>query len=229
AKRVPQARWADRIDDVPKGPSIVLANEFFDALPVRQFLCAADGWRERVVGLDGDALIWGLSAPMSEQSGGQAAAGAWTEMSPAAETAAAAIARRLRLGPGAALMIDYGYRMGERPPGPTLQAVRGHARADPLEAPGDADLTWLIDFDMLEGVFRTAGHKVQVTEQGAFLTALGIGQRAEVLAGQNPDDADALADALERLTAPSAMGALFKALAAVSTGLPTPPGFEDQT
>lgn len=225
ANRVPGAHWVDRIEDVPMGPTILVANEFFDALPVRQFLCASDGWRERVVGAMGDQLIWGLSAPMDQ---GRGEPGAWTEISPQTESVSAAIAKRLRAGPGAALMIDYGYQGDDRPKGPTLQAVRGHEHADPLQEPGQSDLTWLVDFDSLAGVFHAAGHKVAVTEQGAFLTALGIGHRAAALAETEPDQAEGIADALERLTDPAQMGKLFKVLSAVSIGLPQPPGFDDE-
>jgi SAM-dependent MidA family methyltransferase len=177
-----------------------------------------------VVGIMGDQLIWGLSAPMDEGSGEP---GAWTEVSPQTDIVSSAIARRLRDGPGAALIVDYGYREDDRPKGPTLQAVRGHKHADPLQEPGQSALTWLVDFDALAGVFQAAGHKVALTEQGAFLTALGIGHRAAALAETDPDQAETIADALERLTDSAQMGTLFKVLTAVSTGLPTPPGFEE--
>jgi SAM-dependent MidA family methyltransferase len=106
-----------------------------------------------------------------------------------------------------------------------LQALRRHAPADPLAAPGQADLTWLIDFDRLAaGLTPLAG---AIAPQGAFLTRLGIGQRAAQLAAARPDAADAVADALERLTAGDRMGTLFKVLAAWPEGQPAPPGFEE--
>jgi SAM-dependent MidA family methyltransferase len=108
-----------------------------------------------------------------------------------------------------------------------LQALRGHAPADPLEAPGQADLTWLIDFDRLaEGLAPLA---TACAPQGAFLARLGIGRRAAQLAAARPKEAGAIADALERLTAADQMGTLFKALAAWPEGQPAPPGFEDTT
>ena len=225
ASRLPGASWADRLDDVREGPVVLIGNEFLDALPVRQFLKSREGWRERLVGLrDGD-LAWGLSDPLP--GGDEAPVAAWREVSPAAEAVTAAIARRLAAAPGAALVIDYGYRATDRPPGFTLQAVRAHARTDPLDCPGEADLTWLIDFDALARALAADGATVRIAEQRAFLARLGIGQRAAALARARPEQADAIADALERLTGRDAMGTLFKAAAAVSPGLPPPPGFEE--
>lgn len=217
AGRVPGARWAASLAEVPEGPTLLLANEFFDALPVRQYLASAEGWRERMVGLSGGHLAWGLSAPLP----GPAREGDWAEVSPAAEAVAAEAARRIAGHGGAALVIDYGYS-AVRPPGPTLQAVRAHARADPLEAPGEADLTWLVDFDRLARAFAPLA--THATTQGAFLAALGIGARAEALALAAPGRAGEVADALERLTAPDRMGTLFRVLAAVPEGVPVPPG-----
>jgi SAM-dependent MidA family methyltransferase len=226
ARRLPGARWAARLEDVPEGPAIVLANEFLDALPVRQFLKTAEGWRERVVGVAPDeqgALRWGLSDALPAHDAAPLAA--WAEISPAAALVTAEIARRLAAAPGAALIVDYGYRVADRPPGPTLQALRNHAPADPLAAPGEADLTWLIDFDAVARGLAAAGARVAVTGQGAFLARLGIGQRAAALA-RAPGQAEATADALERLTGADAMGTRFKVAGAASAGLPAPPGFE---
>jgi NADH dehydrogenase [ubiquinone] 1 alpha subcomplex assembly factor 7 len=244
AARVPGARWAARLTDVPEGPAIVLANEFLDALPVRQFLRSGQGWRERMVGLappggpgsspgqpcaaPEPALRWGLSAalPMPEGAPSGAPVGAWREVSPAADALVAELAGRLATHPGALLVIDYGYRAQDRPPGPTLQSLRRHAHADPLECPGEADLTWLVDFDALARGLGAVGAQVAVTTQGAFLARLGIGARAAALARAHPDRANEIADALARLTGDEAMGRLFKVAAAVSPGLPAPPGCE---
>lgn len=217
ATAVPGANWADRPEDVPDGPAIVIANEFLDALPVRQFLCGPRGWSERLVGLRDGQLAWGLSPPLP----GDGREGAWREMSDPADRVLDWIAGRLQAAPGAALIVDYGYRTHDRPPGPTLQAVRSHARVDALEHPGQADLTWLIDFDHC--AHRLPGGLV--ADQGAFLATMGIGARAAALAARAPGDANAIADALERLTAPDQMGTLFKALSSVSPGVPRPPGF----
>src|SRR5690606_10521840 len=123
------------------------ANEFLDALPVQQFLKSSEGWRERLVGLRDDRLAFGLSEPLPGRD--DAPVAAWREISPVADAVTAEIARRLAASPGAALIIDYGYFAADRPPGFTLQAVRAHARADPLDSAGEADLTWLIDFEAL--------------------------------------------------------------------------------
>ncbi|MEM9765118.1 MAG: SAM-dependent methyltransferase, partial [Pseudomonadota bacterium] len=150
---------------------------------------------------------------------------AWTEESPAAEDIVAGVARRIGQHGGAALFIDYGYRTANRPGGPTLQAVRNHAKADPLEAPGTADITWLPDFDRLAQVAsEAAAVSTHIAEQGAFLAALGIGHRAESLAQSAPSKADGIADALERLCGPSAMGSRFKVLA-ITPEAEHPPGF----
>ncbi len=222
AKRLPGAQWAGRLEEVPEGPCLLVANEFLDALPVRQFIASAQGWREKRVWLGEDGLIWGLSAPMPGAC--NAPEGSWREESAVADTVAEQIAKRIDAGGGAALIIDYGYRAADRPPGFTLQALRAHAHADPLEAPGEADLTWLIDFDRLaQGLAPLA---TATAPQGAFLARLGIGQRAAQLAAR-PGQADAIAVALERLTGADQMGTLFKALAAWPAGQPAPPGFED--
>jgi SAM-dependent MidA family methyltransferase len=223
AERLPGARWADRLDDVPDGPCLLVANEFLDALPLRQFIATAEGWRERRIGLGGDALVWGLSAPLP--GGCDAPEGNWREDSASADALARKVSARIGEDGGAALFIDYGYRAADRPPGFTLQALRRHVRADPLVRPGEADLTWLIDFDRLAD--QLAPLRSACAPQGGFLTRLGIGRRAAGLSAARPDQADAIADALERLTATGQMGTLFKALAAWPAGQPRPPGFEE--
>ena len=221
AEQLPHAQWADRLEDVPAGPYLIIANEFLDALPVRQFIATAQGWREKRVGLRGEALIWGLSSPLPGDC--DAPEGTWREQAALADAVAQQIARRIGADGGAALFIDYGYTAASRPPGFTLQALRRHAPADPLERPGAADLTWLVDFDRLAA--SLAPLHTACTRQGSFRAGLGIGQRAAGLAAARPAEADAVADALERLTADGQMGTLFKALVAWPAGKPTPPGF----
>ena len=216
AHRIPDARWADAPEAVPAGPTIIVANEFLDALPMRQFLCGPAGWSERLVGLRDDELAWGLSPPMP----GACPEGAWREQSEAADRVLDWISGRLRAAPGGALLVDYGYRSTDRPAGPTLQALRRHRHADPLATPGQADLTWLIDFDHV-----AARLAAQIAEQAAFLAAMGIGERAAALARAQPARAGEIADGLDRLTAPDQMGSLFKVAGVVSPGLPMPPGF----
>jgi NADH dehydrogenase [ubiquinone] 1 alpha subcomplex assembly factor 7 len=224
AKRLPGAQWADRLEQVPEGPCLLIANEFLDALPVRQFIASDKGWREKRVGLSEDGLAWGLTAPLP--GGCDAPEGSWREESAMADAITRQIATRIAAEGGAAVFIDYGYRAADRPPGFTLQALRHHAPADPLEQPGDADLTWLIDFDRLSE--NLAPLATACTPQGVFLAQLGIGQRAAQLATARPGEAGAIADALERLTGGEQMGTLFKALAAWPEGQPAPPGFEGQ-
>ena len=206
ARAVPDAQWAESLGDVPAGPAVIVANEFLDALPVRQFLNSAEGWRERQIGLGHDSLVWGLSSPMP---GPPAPVGAWREVSEATET----VLRQIAARPGAAVLVDYGYTASDRPVGPTLQAVRDHAPCDPLDLPGQADLTWLIDFDRISTILGG-----EVATQGDFLTSLGIGQRAAALAQAHPYQADAIADALERLTDPAQMGSLFKVATSLRPG-----------
>ncbi len=223
-----RAQWAERLDEVPEGPCLLVANEFLDALPMRQFIASAQGWREKRVGLSEGGLLWGLSAPLPD--GCDASEGAWREESALADTVAQQIAARIAAHGGAALLVDYGYRMADRPPGFTLQALRRHAPTDPLDTPGEADLTWLIDFDGLAAQLKPLA--TASAPQGAFLARLGIGQRAAALAAARPDEAGAIAanevaGALERLTGADQMGTLFKALAAWPESQPTPPGFEE--
>ncbi len=228
AVRVPDANWADALGEVPEGPCILLANEFFDALPVRQFVRAAEGWRERMVGLNGDALVLGLSPPCETPAGWKnAPEGAVAEVSPASEVIAVEIGRRQAAHPGAALILDYGYSEHATPEtgGDTLQALHRGEFADPLAAPGDSDLSAHVNFSALARSAARAGATAHaVTGQGAFLRALGIGDRAAALAAKNPDAEGDLAQQLARLTSTDQMGRLFKALALSSPGVDTPPG-----
>lgn len=219
ASRNPDARFAERLEDVPDGPMILLANEFLDALPVHQYLRTARGWREQQVGLVDTALTFGLSAPVPDRETPRD----WLEVSPMADAVVDQIAARLSDASGAALLIDYGYATEDLPAGLTLQALRKHDHVSPLHTPGACDLTWLIDFDRVR--HRLGTHAVQFTTQGAFLAEMGIGPRAQSLAKVSPDDANTIADALERLTAPDQMGTLFKVLSASSPNLPPLPGF----
>jgi NADH dehydrogenase [ubiquinone] 1 alpha subcomplex assembly factor 7 len=205
AERVP-ARWHDDLSTIPEGgPLLVVANEFFDALPVRQY----EGERELRVGYAGRFARDG---------------GVETEFSPVALTLVGALARRLAAQGGAALIVDYGH---DRPgTGDTLQAVSGHAYADPFEAPGERDLTAHVDFHALAGAARAAGARVfGPAPQGAWLNAMGIKLRAASLAKAAPERGAEIAAARARLTAPDQMGRLFKVMALVAPGWPEPGGF----
>lgn len=222
AKRV-SAHWAERLEDTSEGPLFLIANEFFDALPIRQYLRRDGQWFERVVTVAEDRLAYGLARSALPLPA--APEGAVRERSPGGEAVAGLIGARIAREGGAALIIDYGY--AETPPlgGDTFQAVRAHGATDPLEAPGEADLTAHVDFAALAETARREGAAAtRPVGQGAWLARLGIGARAEALA--KTAGAEPIASALHRLTDPADMGTLFKALAIHPAGAPPPPGFE---
>ncbi|MEQ8964249.1 MAG: SAM-dependent methyltransferase [Azospirillaceae bacterium] len=233
-----EPRWLDTLGDLaeadPPRPLFLVANEFFDALPVRQFVATGQGWRERMVALDpdGERLVFGLGpanpggiALIDPAVRATAAEGAVVETRPAALAVMAEIARRVSVGGGAALIVDYGH--ATHAAGDTLQAVRRHAYADPLDAPGEADLTAHVDFAALAAAAREAGAVVAgPVEQGTFLRDLGIEARAAALTRARPDRAETIAASVARLTGPEAMGRLFKAMAVLPAGEESaPPGF----
>jgi len=214
-------------DEMAEGPAIVIANELFDALPVHQFERAAVGWRERMVGLDDSGCLVRALTPGPTPAVAlvpRDVPGDVAEVSPAAIALMDRIARRLATQGGAALVIDFAARPGAA----TLQAVRGHARADVLEAPGEVDLAAGVDFAALARVAAEAGARAHgPVLQAAFLEALGIRARAAALRRRaNPEQAVAIDAALERLTGADAMGHLFQVLAVTARAAPAPPGFE---
>ena len=219
AERVAGARWHDRAEDLPDGPLLLLANEFLDALPVRQFVRRAEGWVERHVA-EGRFVEAPASAPDR-----QAAVGEVVETCEAALDLAGWLGRRFAVQPGAALIVDYGPERSAA--GESLQALRAGAPADPLAEPGRADLTAHVDFAAFAAAARAAGAAVYgPIPQGVFLTRLGLMQRTDRLArGQPPARAMALVAAAQRLVEPHRMGRLFKALAVCAPGTPPPPGF----
>jgi NADH dehydrogenase [ubiquinone] 1 alpha subcomplex assembly factor 7 len=224
--------WHDGFAAVPDGPLLVIANEFFDALPIRQFQRAEGAWRERLVDLDDEGnLHFVLSPPtpaevLIPRELRDAPDGAVVEVSPTAISLVHAVAARIARDRGAALIIDYGHP--ESAFGDTLQAVKGHAPHEVLADPGDADLTAHVDFAALARAAREAGAAVfGPIAQGTFLARLGLAERAQVLsATATATQADAIAAAARRLTDVAAMGALFKVLALMPPGHTTPPGFE---
>ncbi len=224
AANLPQAHWAERFCDVPEGPAIVIANEFFDALPIRQFVRTKDGWRERLVGLSGGRLAWGLG-PAPAGLPADAPEGVVLETCAAAEAIAGQIGARLAACGGAALIVDYGALPPATGGGDTLQAVAAHASADPLETPGAADLTAHVDFGALARALARAGARVgPLVAQGALLSTLGLDARAAALARAQPERAQEIETQRRRLTAPDQMGTLFKALIAAGPGQPPLPG-----
>lgn len=214
--------WHDRIEALPDGPMILLANEFLDALPIRQFVRAGAEWSERFVeGVGfvtlpaGDLPEGPFDRPVPE--------GEILECCPEALVVARGLAARFARSPGTALLIDYGYDGALW--GDTLQALRDGQPAWPLADPGLADLTAHVDFAALARAAAGAACHGSVT-QGALLAGLGLFARAEQLARNRPSvEAHAIHDAAQRLAAPDRMGRLFKALAITSPALPAPPGF----
>lgn len=209
----------DSAADLPDRPLFLVANEFFDALPIRQFQRAEQGWAERVVHLnDAGDLALGLTPA---KSGPDAPLGDIREACPEAAPIMTQIARRIAAHGGLAIAIDYGNWQGW---GDTFQALRRHTPEDPLAHPGEADLTAHVDFAPLAQAARAAGARVSnMVTQGEWLMRLGIAARAERLA--QAGDQGAMA-ALHRLTQPTEMGHLFKALALWAPDAPVPPGFE---
>ncbi|WP_408588865.1 class I SAM-dependent methyltransferase [Novosphingobium sp.] len=229
AMLVPQAQWHDDLSTLPDDlPLLVVANEFLDALPVRQLVRTAHGWRERMVGWDGERLLpVAGDRPMDAAIPPELADladGAIVETSPAAATVTGEIARRLAAQGGAALLIDYGHAQPRI--GSTLQAVRAHAGVDPFAHPGEADLTAHVDFAALVAIVGQFGsHWLGTVTQGAWLQAMGIEQRAQALAARFPSQAEAVAAALQRLVAPDAMGDLFKVMGLAAPPWPDGAGF----
>ncbi|MEQ8440459.1 MAG: class I SAM-dependent methyltransferase [Alphaproteobacteria bacterium] len=229
--------WHDHIADIPEdGPVLFVANEFFDALPVRQVERTAEGWRERIVVIDPDTdqlaitCGWGASElePMIDpELRGRADVGRVIELSPVSWRIAAEVGQRIASHGGAGLFIDYGY---EGPAtGDTVQAVRRHEPCGIFDDPGEADLTAHVDFTQLAQVFRDAGcAPAPLAGQGPFLQALGIDYRTNVLVEAAPHMETELRSGRDRLINADAMGKLFKVLGVKSAGLPALPGLETE-
>jgi NADH dehydrogenase [ubiquinone] 1 alpha subcomplex assembly factor 7 len=229
--------WHDSLSDIRAGPAIVLANEFFDALPIHQAIKQSDGWHERVVALDkeGDLTFALAAAPLHSfdqilpNQVRRAPVGAIYEWRP--DHVAGDMSRRVLQNGGAALVIDYGHSRSAA--GDTLQAVRGHAYSDPLAEPGLADLTAHVDFEALASSARSAGARTHgPIEQAVFLRRIGIDIRAAVLrAVAPPGIATKIEAAVARLTdrGKTGMGALFKVMALSHPVLACLPGFDSST
>jgi SAM-dependent MidA family methyltransferase len=221
--------WFDSIDEVPDAPLILLANEFLDALPIRQYVRRGDGWHERCVGIAHGALAYverdeatnlDLASELEH-----AEEGAIFETRPAVTRLIAALAARTK--PVAALFIDYGHTGSGF--GDTLQAVRGHSIADPLGAPGEADVSAHVDFADLARQAKADGMRAfGPMSQGQFLLRLGLETRRDALLQRaNLEQRQAIITGTDRLTDPRAMGELFKVLALTGGTAALPPPFPE--
>ncbi len=228
--------WHDRLEDVPPGPTVLVANEFFDALPIRQIERTSRGWHERLVGLGDNAsdsgLAFGLSpdpltGELPEAADMNSEQGTIVEYCAPAARISGLIAARLVRDDGAALIIDYGYRGPAA--GDTFQALGRHRYVSVFEQPGTVDLTAHVDFSGLARPACALGAKAYgPMEQGRFLNFLGLDLRAQKLKSTaTVKQANQIDSAVERLTAPQQMGQLFKVLAMTAPELPTPPPFGD--
>ncbi len=217
--------WITGVDALPSGPLIVIANEFFDALPIYQYVSTGSGWAERMIGLANDGrLAFGLRpvGPSSPLNGADAPLGSVLESCPSAAVIVTALAERIAGAGGAALIIDYGHaRHGL---GDTLQAVRAHGYDDPLAHPGAVDLTAHVDFAALSKAAAKGGAAPHpIIDQATFLGRMGIAHRVDALSrGKDAAATAAIAAGAARLTAADQMGQLFKALAFSSPGLTLP-------
>lgn len=221
------ALWVDAMAQVPDGPVWLVANEFFDALPLRQFQRDGQAWRERCVGLQDGALAFGLSPtgpqPALDHRLEDTQDGDIVELCAPASAIISEIGARIGAHGGAALIVDYG---DWRSLGDTFQALQDHTPVDPLADPGHADLTAHVDFEALAQAAAPAAFS-RFTPQGVFLERLGITQRARILASTLSGAAlEAHIKAHERLTHPHEMGNLFKVLGLYPQTASPPPGLE---
>ena len=223
ARLLPDAIWHDSVDTLPAdGALLVIANEFFDALPVRQRIRTGTGWAERCVAIADEGFVACPGLAVAAPPGlADAPPGTIVEDRPAAAAIVATLAARIAAQGGTLLAIDYGHRGPVA--GDTLQAVRAHAFADPFADPGEADLTAHVDFTALADAAAGLAASGPV-DQGEWLLRLGLATRAAALARAAPAQADAIAAAYRRLSAADEMGRLFKVLALTAPAWPEPAG-----
>jgi SAM-dependent MidA family methyltransferase len=220
-------KWIDSIEDLAERPTYLIANEFFDALPIRQFVRDGTLWRERQIGLVDDELAFGLGPAQAQPALAHRLEdtkdGDLIEDCAAAAPILTTVANRISTNGGAALIFDYG---DWRSVGDTLQAIQDHAPTDPLAAPGHADLTAHVDFEALINATKSCIPS-RITPQGVFLERLGITQRATTLAKTLTGPAlDSHIAAHRRLTHPQEMGNLFKTFGIVPKGTAMLPGLK---
>lgn len=228
--KLPQAQWHHDLSTVPQhGAILLVANEFLDALPVRQLVKTANGWRERMVVPDGERFMCiAGDRPMDAavpEARREAEPGTLIETCPGAAAIVDEVAGRLTAQGGAALFIDYGYDTVRY--GSTLQAVRAHQKVDPFLDPGEADLTALVDFATLVPIAEERGCRwLGTAAQGSWLQGLGIDTRAAALARSAPDQTEAIETARHRLVSAEQMGALFKVMGLAAPDWPGGAGFQ---
>ena len=220
--------WFEDLAGLPRLPLVIVGNELFDALPVRQFVRTAQGWRERMVGLDEDGALrlmagaGGIDPALLPPQAAAAPEGAIFEAAPAREALMDEIASRIARDGGAALFVDYGSLQPGL--GDTLQAVRAHEYDDVLARPGEADLTSHVDFAALGEIAAAHGLEVKGATQAQFLLGLGLLERAGALGAQATEETrERLRGEVERLAGPQEMGELFKVLCITRKGVILPP------
>jgi NADH dehydrogenase [ubiquinone] 1 alpha subcomplex assembly factor 7 len=217
-------QFHDAITSLPPGPMLLIANEFFDALPIVQFECQAGRMHERKVALDTSGLVI-KREPTPDEALPGANDGDIKEVCPTAYAMTRSLARRVAQSGGAALIIDYGYYPSAL--GDTLQALRQHRPVSIFESPGEIDLTAHVDFDSIAHAADSGGAATHgPVTQAAFLIQLGITAReAALLKNATPDQQTAIRSGCRRLIEPAEMGTLFKVLALTQQSGPVPAGF----
>ena len=229
SRAVPDATWHHDLSALPTdAPLLIVANEFLDALPVRQLVMTEGGWRERMVAVNGERFVcvagpepMDAAVPKERRV---AVTGTILEFCPGAAATIDELGRRLALQGGAALLIDYGHDAPRD--GSSLQAVRRHQKVDPFMAPGEADLTAHVYFAALAPIAEARGCKwLGTVTQGRWLSAMGIEARAAALSAAAPSQADAIHAAKDRLIGEDQMGTLFKVMGLVAPGWSDGVGF----
>ena len=223
--------WKEAVDEIAPGPAIILANEFFDALPARHYLKTPEGWRERQVGLADGKLVFGAAAEIEPHLTVDAPDGVVLEVGAIGQRIMMTLAARIVRQGGALLVIDYGHARTAL--GETLQAMRDHAYVDALESPGEADLTTHIDFSGLSRAAKAAGARVHgPVTQGFFLRQIGIVQRAQALMrNASAEQREEIERSLVRLISEvqdTDMGRLFKVMAITQRSVEALPGFIEE-
>lgn len=215
--------WSKTLDDLPTDvPMVILGNEFFDALPIRQVIRTDAGWHERMVGMHGEGFAFGMGDVFPMAASVEAPPGTILEFSPIRDAVWAQMVDRLRKQGGAALMIDYGHAMTAF--GDTFQALKDHEMCDVLSSPGDADLTSHVDFGRLADQARDLNPRLAT--QGDFLDRLGLDTRVKsLLKVATPAQAEEIKAGQARLSSPDQMGELFKVLSICSPASIEPAGF----